>query len=91
MTYGSIAPSTRKSYNSTWRKWTVFMQTCHHNPSEDQINCKDITQPKLLELLMFVAYCINVLKIAPTSIPGILVLYIIQQNTQQHSSKNVSC
>jgi hypothetical protein len=49
-----------------------FMQTCHHNPSEDQINCKDITQQKLLELLlMFVAYCVNVLKKAPISIPGI--------------------
>ena len=44
MTYRSIAPSTRKSYDSTWKKWTVFMQTCHHNPSEHQINCKDITQ-----------------------------------------------
>jgi hypothetical protein len=42
-------------------------------PSEDKINCKDITQQKLLELLlMFVAYCVNVLKKAPTSIPGIL-------------------
>jgi hypothetical protein len=135
MTYGSIAPSTRKSYDSTWRKWKVFMQTCHHNPTEDQINCANITQPKLLELLlMFVAYCVNVLKKAPTSIPGILsglknnmvlrfveleafdnsllvamkaavkrlpyspqvqlpctysmVLHIIQQNTQQHSSKD---
>jgi hypothetical protein len=28
------------------------MQTCHHNPLEDQINCKDITQQKLLELLL---------------------------------------
>jgi len=111
------------------------MQTCHHNPTEEQINCANITQPKLLELLlMFVAYCVNVLKKAPTSIPGILsglknnmvlrfvdleafdnsllvaikaavkrlpysprvrlpctysmVLHIIQQNTQQHSSKH---
>jgi hypothetical protein len=111
------------------------MQTCHHNPSEDQINCTNITQQQLLELLlMFVAYCVNVLKKAPTSIPGILsalknnlvlrfvpsdafdnnllvamkaavkrlpysprvrlpctytmVLYIIQQNTQQHGTKD---
>jgi hypothetical protein len=111
------------------------MQTCHHNPSEDQINCTNITQQQLLELLlMFVTYCVNVLKKAPTSIPGILsclknnlvlrfvplnafdnnllvamkaavkrlpyssrvrlpctytmVLYIIQQNTQQHGTKD---
>jgi len=111
------------------------MQTCHHNPSEDQINCTNITQQQLLELLlMFVAYCVNVLKKAPTSIPGILsglknnlvlrfvplnafdnnllvamkaavkrlpysprvrlpctytmILYIIQQNTQQHGNKD---
>jgi hypothetical protein len=49
------------------------VQTCHHNPSEDQINFTDITQQQLLELLlMFVAYCVNVLKKAPTSILGIL-------------------
>lgn len=73
MTSGSVAPSTRKAYNSIWKKWTVFMQTCHHNPTEDHINCKGINQQQLLQLLlMFVAYCVNVLKTAPTSIPGIL-------------------
>jgi hypothetical protein len=70
---GSVAASTRKLYNSIWKKWTVFMQTCHHNPSVDTIACKNINQQELLELLlMFVAYCVNVLKTTPTSIPGIL-------------------
>ena len=46
---------------------------CHHNPSADQINCKNITQQQLLELLLiFVAYCVDILKKAPTSIPGFL-------------------
>jgi len=62
MTYGSIAPSTRKSYDSIWKTWTLFMQICHHNPSEDQINCTDITQQQLLKLLLMLL----------TSIPGIL-------------------
>ena len=66
MTYGSIAPSTRKSYDSIWKTWTFFMQIYHHNPSEDQINCTDITQQQLLELLLMF------LKKALTSIPGIL-------------------
>ena len=73
MANGSVAPSTRCVYNSTWKKWTVFMQTSHHHPTDDQINCKDISSHQLLELLlMFIAYCVNVIKASPTTIPGIL-------------------
>ena len=63
MTNGSVTRSTRRVYDSTWKKWTVFMQTYHHNPTDDQINCKDISSKQLLELLlMFVAYCVNLLR-----------------------------
>jgi hypothetical protein len=73
MATSSVALSTQRVYASTWKKWTVFMKTCHHNPTNDDINCKHTTQQKLLELLlMFVAYCINVLHVSPSTIPGIL-------------------
>ena len=49
------------------------MQTCHHNPSSAVIGCTNLDQQQLLQLLMmFVAYCINILKTTPTSIPSIL-------------------
>jgi len=73
MAASSVALSTQRVYASTWKKWTVFMKTCHHNPTNDDISCKYIYQQQLLELLlMFVAYCVNVLHTSPTSIPGIL-------------------
>ena len=49
------------------------MQTCHHNPSAAVIGCTGMDQQQLLQMLMmFVAYCVNVLKTTPTSIPSIL-------------------
>ena len=43
----NAANDASRVYNSTWKKWTVFMQTCHHNPTDDEINCKDVkTSPK---------------------------------------------
>ncbi len=59
-------PDAVEEYDSIWKTWTLFMQICHHNPSEDQINCTDITQQQLLKLLLMF------LKKALTSIPGIL-------------------
>jgi len=68
MSDGTLSPAAN-NYNGS----IVFMQTCHHYPTDDQINCKAITHQQLLGLLlMFVAYCVNVLKKAPISIPGIL-------------------
>ena len=73
MAANSVALSTQRVYASTWKKWTVFMKTCHHNPTSDDISCKNINQQQLLELLlMFVAYCVNMLHTSPASIPGIL-------------------
>lgn len=69
----SVAPSTQRTYNSTWKKWIIFMQLHAHNPSESTINCTDVSQHNLLQLLlMFISYCLDVLQASPPSIPGVL-------------------
>ena len=69
----SVAPSTQRTYNSTWKKWVLFRQTYAHNPSATAINCTNISQHNFLQLLlMFVSYCLDVLNLSPPSIPGVL-------------------
>jgi hypothetical protein len=69
----SVALSTQRTYNSTWKKWIVFMQTCHHDPTTAYINCTQTSHDKLLQLLfMFISYCVDTLDNAPTSVPGSL-------------------
>lgn len=51
----------------------LFRQTYAHNPSATAINCTNISQHHFLQLLlMFVSYCLDVLKLNPPSIPGVL-------------------
>jgi len=86
MTNGSVAPSTRRVYNSTWKKWTVFMQTSHHHPTDDQINCKDISSHQLLKAMkVAVARLPYTPRIRLPCIYSI-VLHIIDQNTQHGST-----
>jgi hypothetical protein len=33
----SVALSTQCTYNNTWKKWIIFMQTCDHNPTAAQL------------------------------------------------------
>ena len=69
----SVGQPTQRSYNSTWTKWVVFMQMCHHNPTADYIGCAQIDHDQLLQLLlMFVSYVVDIIQKAPTSIPTIL-------------------
>ena len=69
----SVASSTQRTYNSTWKKWIVFMQTCNHNPTAASINCTQTSHDHLLQLLlMFISYCVDTIHKAPTSIPGIM-------------------
>ena len=69
----SVASSTQRTYNSTWKKWIVFMQTCNHNPTAASINCTQTSHDHLLQLLlMFISYCVDTIHEAPTSIPGIM-------------------
>ena len=57
----SVAPPTQRSYNSTWTKWMVFMQKCHHNPTADYIGCTQTSHDQLLQLLlMFVSYVVDI-------------------------------
>ena len=49
------------------------MQLYNHNPSADIINCTGVSNHQLLKLLlMFVTYCLDVLKQSPASVPGVL-------------------
>jgi len=49
------------------------MQLYNHNPSAQIINCTGVSKHQLLKLLlMFVTYCLDVLKQSPASIPGVL-------------------
>lgn len=69
----SVAAPTQRSYNSTWKKWVVFMQTCHHNPTAAYVACTNIDHDQLLQLLlMFVSYVVDIIQKAPTSVPSIL-------------------
>ena len=69
----SVASSTQRTYNSTWKKWIVFMQTCNHNPTAASINCTQTSHDHLLQLLlMFISYCVDTINKAPTSRPGIM-------------------
>jgi hypothetical protein len=79
----SIAVSTQRAYLSTWKKWVVFMHTCHHNPSPSQVNCTHLDHDQLLQLLlMFVSYCVDIIHKAPPSVPGILSALRYQLNMQ---------
>ena len=50
------------TYASAWKRWTVFMQVCHHNPTTVFINCAESTQQQVVRLLlMFAAYCLDAL------------------------------
>ena len=69
----SVKQSTQRTYASAWKKWTVFMQVCHHNPTAAIINCTASTQLQVVRLLlMFVAYCLDALGQQPPTIPKIL-------------------
>jgi hypothetical protein len=69
----SVMKSTQKTYASAWKKWTVFMQVCHHNPTEAVVNCAESTQQQVVHLLlMFVTYCLEDLDQKPPTIPKIL-------------------
>ena len=84
----SVAPPTQRSYNSTWKKWVVFMQTCHHNPTATSVACADIDHDHLLQLLlMFVSYIVDIIQKAPTSVPCILSALRYQLTMKQVSSQ----
>ena len=69
----SVMESTQKTYASAWKKWNVFMQVCHHNPTTAFIHCAESTQQQVVHLLlMFVAYCLDALGQQPPTIPKIL-------------------
>jgi CRISPR/Cas system-associated protein endoribonuclease Cas2 len=58
----SVALSTQRTYNSTWKKWIVIMQTCNHNPTAACINCTHSTHDQVLQLLLiFISYCVDTL------------------------------
>ena len=83
----SVGQPTQRSYNSTWTKWVVFMQTCHHNPTADYIACTHIDHDQLLQLLlMFVSYVVDIVQKAPTSIPPILSALRYQLTIRRVSS-----
>ena len=69
----SVAVSTQRTYASALKKWRVFMQVCHHHPTEDFINCHGMTEMDVVRLLlMFVTFCLDTLGQKPPTIPVIL-------------------
>ena len=63
------------------------MQTCHHNPTAEYIDCTQTSHDQLLQLLlMFVSYCVDIIQKAPTSIPGILSALRYQLTMRRVSS-----
>ena len=68
----SVAPSTRRAYRSTWRKWEQFyMKSFRTLPSDTYY--QTLTHQHFLEkLMMFVSFCTLQLKCNIRSIPGII-------------------
>ena len=68
----SVAPSTRKAYRSSWKKWERFyLSTFHTLPSDTYYRALS-HQHFLKKLMMFVSYCTVDLKCNNRSMPGIM-------------------
>ena len=49
------------------------MQVCHHNPTDALIQCANMQEKDVVQLLiMFVTFCLDTLRQKPPTIPGIL-------------------
>ena len=68
----SVAPSTRKAYRSSWKKWESFyLKTFHTLPSNTYY--KTLSHQHFLDrLMMFVSYCTVDLQCNNRSLPGIM-------------------
>ena len=79
----SVALSTQRTYASAWKKWMVFLQVCHHNPTNNFIHCVGFrTKQKVKLLLMFMTYCLETLGQKPPTIP--LIMSGLRHNFRAH-------
>lgn len=61
----------------------VFLQVCHHNPTNDFIHCVGFrTEQKVKLLLMFMTYCLETLGQKPPTIP--LIMSGLRHNFRAH-------
>ena len=68
----SVAPSTRKAYRSSWKKWERFYLATFHTLPFDTYY-KTLSHQHFLEkLMMFVSYCTVDLQCNNRSLPGIM-------------------
>ena len=68
----SVAPSTRKAYRSSWRKWERFYLTYFHTLPPNTYYMTLTHQHFLEKLMMFVSFCMLDLKYNIRSMSGII-------------------